>query len=208
MMYQETAISELLKQIGWAAPQPPTTISLTLGNEVSDSGRSADSFHTLVIVENVASTVRNMNLSNDDLNKYLKKMRTDSVREVLSKVFEQNIRANHPYTNDFVSTGYATEYTAIIIGKVNLFVDAYGLALAIRALQLFLTTNRSNPEERIMGMSYNQLKGEVEGFFNADGHTIALGLKQKYELAIANIIDILFPITKKDTPTLIGRRPW
>ena len=75
-------------------------------------------------------------------------------------------------------------------------------------MQLFLTTSRSNSKERTIQTSYQVLKVELEGVRDENGKVIANGVSQMADLAIANIISILFPIEKKSVAKLFGRKVW
>lgn len=208
MLYNPTATSKLYDRIGWAEPVLPSTISVDPGNLMADSGRYYNSFHKLATVENVKSCIPNVKADGVALNKALAQMKKDAVLEVLSKVFDTNVRANYAYTQEFISINFASDYSDIILGNPALFDQAIGFGAAMKALELFLSTNRSNWDETKIGMNYSQTKGELEGFFTERGVLIGAGLTQKYEAAVITVIDVLFPIEEIDKAKVTHKNWW
>lgn len=208
-MYNEQSKIALESRIGWSNPiLPNTEIALTPENVVSVSGRYFNSFHQLAIVENVFYTIPNKDVTNDNLNEFLTNLKKQVVLQVLNRVFDGNIYAVTKSTNEFVSLNYSTDYSDLIIEKQSLFDEAIGYLMASKCMQLFLTTSRSNSKERTIQTSYQVLKVELEGVRDENGKVIANGVSQMADLAIANIISILFPIEKKSVAKLFGRKVW
>ncbi len=208
-MYDQTSIQLLIDRIGWSNPvQPNTEITLSIENLEGVSGRFFDSFHQLSIVENIYACIANKDVDDASFNDYLYKMKKDSVLEVLNKVFDTNPLANIKKSEGVVSLNYKANYSLDIQSKTSLFDDAIGYAMAIRCLQLFISSSRSNLKERKIGQSYEALKVELEGVVNQEGVLIAKGAIGYYDASIINAIHILFPTETKSKKRIYGRQPW
>lgn len=208
-MYNETSIQLLIDRIGWSDPiQPNTVITLSSENLESESGRFFDSFHSLAIVENVFACISNKDVDNEELNDILYKMKKDSVLEVLNKIFTTNPLAYIKNQDGLISLNYKTDYSVDVLTKTSLFDDSIGYSMAVRCLQLFISSTRSNLKERKIGQSYEQLKVELEGVTNTEGVLIAKGAIGYYDASIINAIKILFPTETKSKKRLYGRHPW
>jgi hypothetical protein len=208
-MYDQTSIQLLIDRIGWSNPiQPNSEITLSPENGESVSGRFFDSFHQLSIVENVYKCVTNKDIGDTETNDFLYKMKKDCVLEVLNKIFDTNPLANNKNTEDRKSLNCKSDYNYDIQTKTSLFDDAIGYAMAVRCLQLFISSNRSNATERKVGQSYELLKVELEGAMNQEGVLVAKGAIGYYDASIINAIEILFPIETKSKKRLYGRSVW
>ncbi len=208
-MYNQTSIQLLIDRIGWNYPiQPNADISLFDENLESASGRFFDSFHQLSTVENVFSCISNKDADNEVLNLTLLKMKKDSVLEVLNKVFDTNPLANLKNQEEVISLNFKKDYSLDIQNKYSLFDDAIGYAMAIRCLQLFISSTRSNAKERKITQSYEALKVELEGVINEQGVLIAKGAIGYYDASIINAVKILFPTETKSKKRIFGRQPW
>lgn len=198
-MYNLESKTALEGRIGWDNPIPPNTdITLTVENTASASGRYFNSFHQLSIVENVFKSVVNLDIDNTAFNAYLLKMRKDCVAEVLNKIFDTNPYANAKLNPNWESPNYKTDYSTVILSKQSLFDDCIGYAMAIKCLQLYLSTTRSSNTERKNAEFYQIVKTELEGVVNKDGVLIATGINGQYNTSILNAISILFPIIGKE----------
>ena len=205
-MYNEQSKIALEGRIGWSNPIPPNTeITLTLDNDVSFSGRYFNSYHQLVIVENVYLCINNIDISNDDFNEYIAQMRIDCVNEVLNKIFDTNILAKAKSSKLGYSLNFKQDYSDDILNNLSLFDDCIGYCMSVKCLQMFITSTRSNGGERQIAQSYEFLKSELEGFRNNEGVVVANGVNSFFEASISNVIEILFPIkeTKKSTLSFI-----
>jgi hypothetical protein len=209
-MYNGTSIQLLTDRIGWADAVPPTSIVVDAGNMTSTSERYFNSFHQLVTVENVLDCVSNLKIEGADLNAYLAKMRKDSVLEVLNKLFNTNELANYERTEDKISLNYnASGYDALIAERQTVFDEAIGYAMAVRALQLLITSERSNSTQRSIKSSYEFLKSELEGIKDAHGNIIAKGVNTLFTTALENAKKVLFPTkTESAKRTLQGKQVW
>ena len=210
-MYNDASILALINRIGWNAPIDEN-ITLSGENSESVSSRNFNSFHQLVTVDNVFNTISNSSTDNKKLNDFLFQMKKDCVYEVLNKIFDINIKAN--YSNyqsggkKIASLNYAKDYSDVIIEKQALFDESIGYSMVVRCLQLFLTSNRINEEQRSISMSYELLKGELEGIRNVSGILVAKGANEKLAMAISDAIDVLFQIKETSIKTLVNRNSW
>lgn len=213
-MYNNTSIQALVDRIGWAQSiSPDPSITVDSDNLTANSGRYFNSFHQLATAENVKACISNMDATDATVNAYLMKMKRDNVLEVLNKVFDVNplaYSATQQIDGKIVtSTGYsAAGYDTAIANHTSLFDNAIGYAGAIRALELFITTKRSNEESVDIDMTADQMRLEVEGLFDVNGKQVSGGLKWKYYAAIKAIVAILFPTKTSSLATLTGKHPW
>lgn len=197
-MYSVLARQTLEDRIGWSNPIPPNTnIVLTVGSTLSTSGRFFDSFHKLCIVENIWKSIVNVDIENASFNAELLKLRKETVSEVLNKIFDTNPFAYAKENPNWSNPNYKTDYSDVILEKQSLFDDCIGYAMAVRCLQLILSTTRSNIPERKNAEFYQIVKTELEGVVNENGILIANGINGQYNASIINAINILFPIIGK-----------
>jgi len=182
-MYNEQSITALEKRIGWEKPLD-TDFAIDLDEEVltADSGRKVNSFHQLVTVENVYAAVQPVNMEAADFNGFLTSVRKQAVLEVLTLIFDKH--------EDYIEV---TDYSVLIETKTRLFDDAIGYCIAVKMLELFISTSRINLQERNAKMSFNSLKIELEGAKNDNGHFIAKGIVYYKNKAIKDAQKIIFP---------------
>lgn len=218
-MYNTESIQALIGRIGWYEPIPPTTITLATENEASESGRYFNFFNPLVTVENVFASIPNKDVDNDTLNAILSRLKVEGVMDVLSKVYNLNTRATAAVTNNVISTNYALDYSDIIILSKSYFDEAIGYSVAIKTLELLLTTERSNRSTVANKEQYDAIPQYLKGWFNKDGNKVSNGLDAIYAETIKKLIDVLFPIIYPSgavigadglvtIPTLKARRLW
>lgn len=182
-MYNEQSIASLVTRIGWEKPLD-TAFAITIDEEVllADSERKVNSFHQLVTVENVYAAVPEIEMGAVDFNGFLSSIRKQSVLEVLTAIFDKN----EQYIED-------TDYSDVILARPKLFDDAIGYCMAIKALELFISSSRSNLLERNAKLTFQNLKIELEGVRNDGGFFVAKGIIYKMERAIQKTQNILFP---------------
>jgi len=182
-MYSEASIDTLIKRIGWSdvlSSGLPIVIDSDL--KESESGRTFESFHPLVNLENVFQSVSEKIMEEEKFNTFLKELAKNNVLSVLNKIMNQN----EDYIDSF-------DYTQTIVTKKHLFDEAIGYSVACQMVELFLSTNRKNFIERNAKDSVMRLKIDLEGAKNERGHKIAYGLKDHLRFSINNATDIIFP---------------
>lgn len=182
-MYSEQSILALETRIGWERPLD-TAFAIVLDEEVlaADSERKVNSFHQLVTVENVYAAVPEIDMEVVDFNGFLSSLRRQSALEVLTAIFDKN--------EQYIET---VDYSELILARPRLFDDAIGYCMAIKALELFIASSRSNLLERNAKLSFQNLKIELEGVRNDGGFFVAKGIIYKMERAIQKAQNILFP---------------
>ncbi len=182
-MYSEESILKLSERIGWEqALNSDLDIQVDSDNVKADAGRKVNSFHQLATVENIYSAVSETMLSELDFNAYLKSLREQCVREILTAIIDQNVLSEE-----------IVDYSSVITSKPRIFDDAIGYSIAIKCLELFVSSSRKNLAERNAKLSFQNLKMELEGVRNENGHLVAKGLIMRKEYAIRQAQRILFP---------------
>lgn len=191
-MYSEESISSLINRIGWEVPlDSDSSIVIDTENKKADSGRKVNAFHQLASVENIYAAVADVDMDMADFNKFLTSIREQSVIEVLTIIFDQH----HLYDE-------TKDYSSIIDKKIKLFDGAIGYTIAVKILELFVSSNRKNFIERNASLSFQTLKIELYGAKNDNGHFIAKGITYEKSEAIKKAQKILFP-----DPVLIDGTP-
>lgn len=193
-MYSEEIISALYSRIGFSKIlKTDVAFTVTEVNTTSNSGRSVQSFHKLCTIENIYSTISEISLDNDNFNIFLETIRKESVLEAINNIIDM-----HTLNKD------EFDYSDTISKKIKIFDDAIGYTMAVKILELFITSTRSNATERSTALSFQALKLELEGTKNDNGHFIAKGIIAKKELAIKKAQKIIFP----DPILIIGGNDW
>jgi hypothetical protein len=152
-----------------------------------------NSFHQLATVENIYSNVVEPNISELDFNNYLFELKKQSVLDTMMLMLDQH----RLYNNSF-------DYATVIEEKAPLFDAVLGFTIAIKTLEMFLSTTRSNATERSNAFSVQMLKVELEGAKNENGYLIAQGIFAKRDLALRRAHKILFP----EPIELHGEKIW
>jgi hypothetical protein len=183
-MYSELSITALETRIGWEKPLD-SDFGLTINEEVlsATSGRKVNSFHQLVTIENVYAAVPEVNMEADDFNGFLASVRKQSVAEILTAIFDQH-----------TSYDEAVDYSQTIITKPRLFDNAIGYCIAIKMLELFISSNRKNLVDRNAKLTFQSLKLDLEGVRNDGGFYVAQGIKYELKSAITKAQKVIFPL--------------
>jgi hypothetical protein len=184
-MYSQESIDALETRIGWSDLSSDLPFELSEENKTADSGKTFNWYHSLLVFDNIYSSVPKVNMEEEDFNEYLSTIRKQAVISVLSSILD-----NH------VDYDPAKDYSNIITNRPALFDDAIGYSVAIKMIELFISTSRSNGTERSAKMSYQTLKIELEGARNDNGHFVAKGLVYKHDQSIRKAQKIIFPVTR------------
>lgn len=182
-MYSPESIQALVERIGFYK-RVDSTLSFVLSPEVvlATSNRYVNSFHQLAIVENIYSAVPQINMADVDFNEYLQEIKTQSVNEVLTLILNRD-----------TSYQLNTDYSETITGNPEIFDDAIGYTIAVKCLELFVSTSRKNFWQRNADLAVEKLKVELEGVKTENGKTIVSGINQKRYYAIKQAKSIIFP---------------
>lgn len=184
-MYSNESILALETRIGWEKPlNSQFGIDLSEGNLTANSGRKVNMFHQLVTVENVYSAVSEIDMELVKFNEFLSSIRKQCTNEVVINIIDKSELYNA-----------SIDYSQTILDKKALFDDAIGYCIAIKMLELFISSSRSNLQERNAKLSFQSLKLELEGVKNDNGIVMAQGIQSKYEIAIKTAKKIIFPKT-------------
>jgi len=193
-MYSNESISYLMNRIGWSKPlDPNSAIVIDNENDIAVSGRRVSSFHQLASVENIYAAISLPQMAMIDFNAFLKELRSEAVNDIITAIMDQSDLYDQ-----------AVDYSDTLMSKARLFDDAIGYSIAIKCLELFISSGRSNLMERNAKLSFQTLKVELEGARNDNGHFIAKGIVYKKERAIQKAQRIIFP----DPVVVIGDSIW
>jgi len=193
-MYTDSSKIQISKRVGWDSPSDSFfPIEISEENKTATSGRYINSFHQLACVENLFYTISENKTSQQRFNAELESIRLQSSIEVLNKILDQ-----HPcYVFD-------KDYDEIINKHQSLFDDPLGYLMAIKVLEIFISSNRSNEIERNSKLSYQMLKIELEGVKNENGITVSQGIQSKLYNSIKRAQKIIFP----QPVLIIGGNEW
>lgn len=178
-MFTPTTVKYVTDLVGWDSPAD-ASIVVDPTNLESTSGRIFNSFHALVIAENVKETTKKINPSNVELNEVLFEFKTQGALETLNKIFDNS----EDYNPDL-------DYQKTIERYRGLIVEVMGLAVAKIVLNSMMHSQRINNTER--QAKYSMLKVEVEGFRTNEGTLISKGVLARFEDAVCNAKRIIFP---------------
>lgn len=182
-MWDLESIQSLVDRIGFALPIN-SDFPITISGEVvlSNSGRDVNSFHQLATVENLYSAVSQINMAELDFNNYLQRIKTQSVKQALTDIISKDSRSD-----------LAFDYSNSIITNPYIFDDVIGYTIAVKCLELFISSSRKNLLERNAKLAISNLKVELEGMKTESGVTVAQGIKRERSYAIKKAKDVLFP---------------
>lgn len=180
-MYTESNISELKDRLGWSEFEKELYVNkLTTANLSKTSGLTLNSFHKLVTVENVFMCQPDKDITDERFNNYLNEMLDNVIRDILTEVFILDSRVKK-----------GKDYSATIseMTSSGLFDKCIGYCHAVKVLELFTSTVRSNRIETIAGHNYASLMSELKGFSTKDGVLVSKGLLAYCEGSRAKISD-------------------
>lgn len=184
-MHSQEFIDALVNRIGWSDLTSDLPIDLSDDNKSSDSNKTFDSFHQMVSLENIYATIPEKFLGENGeeyFNQYLLNLKKQAVYSILTSILDTH--------KDYDST---KDYSIFLTERPSLFDNAIGYSVAVKVLEMFISSSRSNLEERNVKLSYQSLKIELEGARNENGHLIAKGLVYKLEKSIKDTQKVIFP---------------
>lgn len=191
-MYSESSKQVLEARIGFGKHSKETVI-ITESNETGTSGRLLSFFHPLATVVNLYASVEDIDISDDDFNAFLSQFRKDAVASATTRVL-----------NFHTLYDEAVDYSDIIVDHANLFDEVIGYTMAIKAIEMLISTTRINDEERNASMAYEKLKVELEGVVNSEGIVRSKGLNRLLNYSIRKAARIIF----KKPPIITGNSVW
>lgn len=182
-MYCESSKILISKRVGWNIPTDSLfSVEISEDNQTATSGRYVNSFHQLATIEHLFFTINESKTGEEEFNIALGLMRKEAAIEVLNKVLDQH--------QDY---DFEKDYDSEIQKYQSLFDEPLGYLLAIKCIELFVSSSRSNAVERNSKLSFQMLKMELEGVKNDNGHCISEGLNSKFYTALKNAQKKIFP---------------
>lgn len=193
-MYTESSKILISKRVGWDNPTGSLfPITINAENLIATSGRRVNSFHQLANVVNLYYTIDESFTIESDFNSLLKEIRLQAAIEVMNKILDQH----HCYDFDF-------DYDKKIEKYQSLFDEPLGYLIAIKCIETYISSNRSNYIERNAKLSFEMLKIELEGVKNEHGITISQGLNSKFYSSVNKAQKKIFP----EPIQIIGTSVW
>jgi len=193
-MYSESSKILISKRVGWDYPTSSLfPITINAENLIATSGRRVNSFHQLANVVNLYYTVEESFTIESDFNSLLKEIRLQAAIEVMNKILDQH----HCYDFDF-------DYDKKLEKYQSLFDEPLGYLIAIKCIETYISSSRSNYIERNAKLAFEMLKIELEGVKNEQGITISQGLNSKFYASIKKAQKKIFP----QPIQIIGGSEW
>lgn len=193
-MYSESSKILISKRVGWDNPANSlNSVTIDTENLIATSGRRVNSFHQLANVLNLFHTVEEKFTYNSEFNNLLKEIRLQAAIEVMNKILDQH----HCYDFEF-------DYDKKLEKYQSLFDEPLGYLMAIKCIETYLSSNRSNYIERNTKLGFEMLKIELEGVKNEQGFTISQGLNSKFYSSIKKAQKKIFP----EPIQIIGGAEW
>ena len=193
-MYTESSKILISKRVGWDSPTGSLfPITIDEENLIATSGRRVNSFHQLANVLNLYYTVDESFTIESDFNSLLKEIRLQAAIEVMNKILDQH----HCYDFDF-------DYDKKLEKYQSLFDEPLGYLIAIKCIETYISSSRSNYIERNAKLAFEMLKIELEGVKNEQGITISQGLNSKFYASIEKAQKKIFP----EPIQIIGGNEW
>lgn len=193
-MYSESSKILISKRVGWDNPTGSLfPITINAENLIATSGRRVNSFHQLANVVNLYYTVEESFTIESDFNSLLKEIRLQAAIEVMNKILDQH----HYYDFDF-------DYDKKLEKYQSLFDEPLGYLIAIKCLETYISSSRSNYIERNAKLAFEMLKIELEGVTNEQGIIISKGLNSKFFSSIKKAQKNIFP----EPIQIIGGAEW
>lgn len=180
-MYSQEIINTLISTIGWSAE---SDLPIVLLPETINSGaiRKYNFFHGLISLSNLFYTVDSELMEDIKFNNFIKELIGNCAISAVSSVLDRH--SDYDAKNSYDST---------IQEKLVLFQDVLGYMVAIKCMEIYMSSSRSNAVERNAKLSFQNLKIELEGLKNENGHQVSTGLRQQLNKVIKDAQKAIFP---------------
>ena len=193
-MYSESSKILISKRVGWSFPTDSLfPIDINEENRIATSGRYVNSFHQIATIENLFHLLDENLCTETGFNEALDSMRLQCAIEIMNKILDQH----HCFDFD-------KNYDSIIEKYQSLFDEPLGYLMAIKCIEIFVSSNRSNYIERNAKLSFEMLKIELEGIKNEQGFVVSHGLNSKLYTSIKRAQKKIFP----EPILIIGGNEW
>lgn len=170
-MFQESEIALLRDRLGWSEFEKEEYAGkLDATNLTKTSGRTLNSFHSLVTIENIYNCVSEKDISDADFNAVIKETLDNVIIDVLTDVFVSDSRSNPLTDNASIIAKYSS---------TGLFDNAIGVCHAIKVLELILSSVRSNRIELETKENAALIQSYIKGNYTQEGKLLVDGLIHK-----------------------------
>jgi len=163
----------LIKRLGWRNDKTVEGFVVSADNLLTESGRFYQDEHSAITLENIRDCQPILQISTDDFNDYLERLKTQVAFQVLSAVFEKN------NVNDRLFDLYGSGFDNLL-----------SLRMVIVVSELMMTTTRFNVTERyskdFVGKLNYDIFREAPNKFAIRGanysHTLGIATRYDFEL--------------------------
>ncbi|MDY8137565.1 hypothetical protein [Aquimarina sp. 2201CG5-10] len=172
-MYSAENIQALFNRIGWRNSESDKLNGIVNDeNRKSDSGRYFEDFSQLITIHNIYSCVEEALLNESLFNLKLKQLNEAVVQDVLSGSFNYNSRSCSIKDRNMVIESYPDS-----------FDDAMGYGMAVRCLNMMISSQRQNVYKSQILDIYDEMMIQLNGIYD-NGRVVSEGLIHKYEKAL------------------------
>ena len=179
----------LINRIGWKDPID-SVISVSSENLTTESGRYYQDEYPSITISNIKDCIRKDNVSENDVNKFLRDLASQNILLVIADVF----RVSDIYDN-------------ILTNCENIFDNAISKRMAISVGELIINNTNSSREERLNKEIQQKVFFELNG--NADSSSdranphfpTYVGLKSRYGAEILELRSLVGQEDALDTFT-------
>lgn len=179
-MYSTENIQLLFDRLGWRnSDADKLTAIVSAENKLSNSGRYFEDFSPIITLKRLYDCLEEAFLNDSLFNLKLTELNTAVVYEVLDRSFNYNSK-----------TCQITDRNECIISNEGLFDEALGYGMAIKVIDIMLSSHRENISQVKVEESYNEMMVQLNGFFD-DGKVVVPGLTQKYDAALKKLSECL-----------------
>lgn len=166
----------LIKRLGWRDDKTVSGFVVSADNLETESGRFYQDEHSVISLKNIRDCQPVLNISTDDFNDYLERLKTQVAYQVLSAVFEKN------NVNDKIFEVYRSSFDNLL-----------SLRMVIVVSELMMTTTRYNVTERfskdfVGKLNYDIFREAPNKFaISSANYTHSLGISTRYDFELRSI---------------------
>lgn len=148
------------------------------------SGRYFEAENHIITLDNIRNAQPEVNISDGDFTTYLTTLKNDCVLQILANVFDKDELEDN-----------------LLDCYPSLFDDLISMSMAMKVINLILTSTRSNRTERITKEASQLLYLDVNGNNSNPNFPYTKGLSQKYSIELKRVKNCLFTQRKFNTIT-------
>jgi len=184
-MYTQEAISLLINSVGFGQLSD-SAIQLDEPNTNGSSNLIFDSFSKLVtpdaILDAIEANLLECNNAQSSVRAIFTKLRRDAAIKTLMSVLDASV--DYQVNED---------YSSVIDERLNLLIKPYALAVCADALDMMISSKRTNLSQRNVREAFTFLKMELNGAKNDNGKTVSYGVQSKFDFSVSDAQKIIFP---------------